>query len=152
MAQVPAGTTSNHFRSRLALLRGMVDQLLTADAEIWRSTDGSPDTAEEAAEALASAARRAADDRTATAARYALFLEAMHHPELADSVRSGNAQVLDWMRNLLSGLGIGEDVDAAAAQSVALLDGVIVQSVVRGQVIDARRGFASLLRGWAGVK
>ncbi|QTX03483.1 TetR/AcrR family transcriptional regulator [Agromyces archimandritae] len=84
-AGVPAGTTSNYFRSRDALIDGLVERIgerLSPAPETLERRD--PPTRELFAWYLRDIVRRMADDREVTIALYELRLEATRRPELAE--------------------------------------------------------------------
>src|SRR5262245_2479235 len=84
-AGLAAGSTSNHFRTRDALLSGVVERFADRERANWEdiATRMCPTTPEELAEALAVFARDATGpNRTLTLARYAILVEAAVNPTL----------------------------------------------------------------------
>lgn len=85
-AGVPVGTTSNYFRSRDALIEGLVDRigerLAPTEADLARRASGTPGAAL-FADYLRDIVRRLSDDRDVTLALFELRLESSRRPEVA---------------------------------------------------------------------
>jgi AcrR family transcriptional regulator len=104
-AGVPAGSTSNHFRTRDALLNAVVDRFAARERANWEdlATRMYPVTPQELARTLAVFAREVTGPyRTLTLARYAILVEAGIHPSLREQLSATGARVnawfLNWMR------------------------------------------------------
>ncbi|MGK5680959.1 TetR/AcrR family transcriptional regulator [Actinoplanes sp. URMC 104] len=104
-AGLPAGSTSNHFRTRDALLDAVVVRFAARERAAWEdlARRASPTTPQELAQVLAAAAKEATGTlRTLTLARYAILVEAGLHPSLRaqlSATGSGvNAWFLQWLR------------------------------------------------------
>lgn len=107
-AGVPAGTTSNYFRNRDALINSVVTHIETLDRLDWESFAASlrPADIDELAGALTGFVLHATGPgRARTAARYALFLEALGHPELRVSLARSRAMITDWGVHWIRQLG-----------------------------------------------
>lgn len=121
-ASLPAGSTSNHFRTRAALVAGVVEWL----AQQERSDAGAPDphSRDELVDLLCRmAAAQAGPLASRTRARYALFLEAD-----ADAIRPLREQRLGmeaWIRTVLTGLG-GEEAARNTPFLMAACDGALL--------------------------
>ncbi|MGP9539797.1 TetR/AcrR family transcriptional regulator [Brachybacterium sp. AOP43-C2-M15] len=90
-AGVPLGTASNYFRSRAALIDGLVERIgqrLTPEPEFLRRHEGLPPTRELFAEYLRDIVRRLLRDPHVTIALFELRLESTRRPEVAASLRS----------------------------------------------------------------
>ncbi|MEV4622439.1 TetR family transcriptional regulator [Asanoa sp. NPDC049573] len=101
-AGLPAGSTSNHFRSRDALLAAVVDRIVERERANWEelATTAAPTTPAKLAETLVEAAREAAGQhRHLTLARYAILVEAANHPPLRQKLTDGGARVYAWFLN-----------------------------------------------------
>lgn len=148
-ALAPAGTTSNHFRNRAALLDGVVAHLVELDRRDWESFAGElrPTTAAEVAEALTSFARYAVGPgRARSTARYNLFLAAIAAPELAEPLARGRAEIVGWGSTLLAGLG-SADPGVHCDRLVDYLDGVILHQLAFPSVgFDPAPGIEGFLR------
>ena len=85
-AGVPTGTTSNYFRSRDALVSGLVDRigerLAPTPEDLERRATGTPGPAL-FADYIRDIVRRLSDDRSVTLALFELRLESSRRPELA---------------------------------------------------------------------
>lgn len=85
-ANVPTGTTSNYFRSRDALIEGLVDRigerLAPTPDDLERRAAGTPGPAL-FADYIRDIVRRLTDDRDVTLALFELRLESGRRPELA---------------------------------------------------------------------
>ncbi|MER5268123.1 TetR family transcriptional regulator [Actinosynnema sp. NPDC002837] len=124
-AGVPTGSTSAYFRTRKALVEGVVQRLAELDnAEVVDvSTDVTRDL-----DLLAEGVAHVFDQwmttaRERTLARYACLLEATHHPELRGILAHGE-RPRARMRQLLAALG-AEDPERQGRDLVAFLDGLV---------------------------
>lgn len=86
VAGVPTGTTSNYFRSRDALIEGLVERigerLGPTPADLERRASGAPGP-ELFADYIRDIVRRLSDDRDVTIALFELRLESSRRPEVA---------------------------------------------------------------------
>jgi AcrR family transcriptional regulator len=100
----PAGSTSNHFRTRDALLNAVVERFAARERANWEdlATRMYPVTSQEFARALAVFAQEATGPhRTLTLARYAILVEAGIHPSLRAQLLATGARVNAWFMNWL---------------------------------------------------
>jgi AcrR family transcriptional regulator len=103
-ARLPAGSTSNHFRTRDALLNAVVERISARERANWENlaTTIYPVTPQELARAMASFAQEATGPhRTLTLARYAILVEAGIHPSLRAQLMATGARVNAWFMNWL---------------------------------------------------
>lgn len=134
-ADVPAGATSNCFRTRAGLLAGVLEQVLATETDRYRTlptdhgpTDhGPPDPR---LEALARDVRAMVDhltgpNREATIARLALAVEASWDPTLRAMLDAGRGVWHDLTADRMRALGVAEP-DAAADGLLALVDGLVL--------------------------
>lgn len=101
-AGLPAGSASNHFRTRDALLEAVVERFADRERANWEDIAARvcPATPQELARALAEFAREAAGaQRALTMARYAILLEAALHPPLRAQLAATGARVNAWFTN-----------------------------------------------------
>lgn len=106
-AGVPAGSTSNLFRTREALLLGLGERFVARERAMAEGGTGEVEaTAAGLAEALGRFAMTATTSgRTVTLARYALLVEAAQHPELAALLMGGADEVDTWGLDLVTRAG-----------------------------------------------
>jgi DNA-binding transcriptional regulator YbjK len=123
-ASLPPGSTSNHFRTRAALLAGVVDWI----AEQERADAGTP-TIRTADELIAALARmvemQTGPQATRTRARYALFLEA---DDAAHPLLQQRAQFEGWIRGILIDLG-GPRAAERTTFLMATADGLLLHRI-----------------------
>lgn len=128
-AGVPKGSTSNYFRTRAALLTGVVEWLAEQDlADLV--TPPSPPADVGAFVALLAHAVEAATtaSRTRTIARYVLFLEGTHNDDVRSPLLAGRAYFRSFVETTMERLG-AHDPGAAATAITAVGEGMIIQRV-----------------------
>ena len=136
-AGLPKGSTSNSFRTRRALLSGVLDHLLALQVE-QVSGVFEVATADELVDVLCALLERATGpDRAQTAARFALFVEAGHDPDLREPLARGRAAVEAPLVLALAGLGV-RDPRAATAVVVPCLQGLLLRHISRLDDADPR--------------
>lgn len=106
-AAVPAGSTSNYFRTREALILGIVERFIARERAMATGPgdriDPSPDGV---AAALGRFAHRAlGPDRAVTLARYAILVETAQNPGLRPGMAPGADQVDTWSLELITRAG-----------------------------------------------
>lgn len=126
-ASLPPGSTSNHFRTRAALLAGVIEWI--ADAE--RAEGGFPGVVETAEDLIAMLAHalelESGPGATRTRARYALFLEALDE-DAAAPLRRQRRIFEDWTRDALVRIG-GPDAAAGTRMLMAACDGLLLHRI-----------------------
>jgi AcrR family transcriptional regulator len=103
-AGVPAGSSSNHFRTRDALLDAVVERFAARERANWEDIAARvcPTTPQELARALTMFAQDATGpQRTLTLARYAILVEAAIHPSLRAQLTVTGGRVNTWFTNWL---------------------------------------------------
>ncbi len=103
-AGLPAGSASNHFRTRDALLNAVVQRFAARERASWEDIAARlcPGTPQELAQALTVFAQASAGpQRTLTLARYAILVEAGIHPSLRAQLTATGARVNAWFMNWL---------------------------------------------------
>ncbi|HEV7709700.1 MAG TPA: TetR/AcrR family transcriptional regulator [Asanoa sp.] len=98
-AGLPAGATSNLFRTRDALLGAVVERFAAREKANWDdlAASGTPTTPAELAAVVATVARDAVGPhRTLTLARYVILVEAAHHPALRAALLAAGSRVDAW--------------------------------------------------------
>lgn len=101
-AGLPAGSASNHFRTRDALLGAVVERFAARERANWEdiAARACPVTPKELALALSQFALQATGaQRTLTMARYAILIEAGLHPSLRAQLTAAGARVNAWFTN-----------------------------------------------------
>jgi len=127
-AGVPAGSTSNYFRTRGALVEGVLDRLLEADRrDLAVLTAGGRGPDRQGLEDLLRdyVLYATGPDAVKTRARFALFVESTTVPALRASVGGRRGELRDWGTEILAALG-AEDPETAARMVVDYLDGLIL--------------------------
>lgn len=130
-ARLPKGSTSNWFRTRDALVAGVLVWIAELERADLTAAMTPARTADEIVDALCGLLEDATGRHAVrTRARYALFLEttAIETPAPAEaqpSMRAQRSQFELWTRDLLAGLG-APDPDAAARALLAFSAGLIV--------------------------
>jgi DNA-binding transcriptional regulator YbjK len=93
-AGLPAGSTSNYFRTRDALLEAVTARFAANEQRAWEQIAGS---ALPLAEALTAFVRHATGPaRAQTLARHVLFTEAAVRPELQPALAASAARIRSW--------------------------------------------------------
>ena len=107
-ASRPAGSASNHFRTRDALLDAVVERFAARERANWENlaTRMYPVSPEELARALAVFAQEATGPhRTLTLARYAILVEAGNNPTIRHRLAEGGSRVNAWLANWMRLIG-----------------------------------------------
>ena len=103
-AGLPAGSASNHFRTRDALLDAVVERFAARERALWEELAMRmyPTTPHELAQVLVLAAKTATGPlRTLTLARYAILVEAGIHPAIRAQLLATGSRVNDWFMTWL---------------------------------------------------
>jgi DNA-binding transcriptional regulator YbjK len=148
-ASLPRGSTSNYFRTRAALLSGVVDRIVEREL----SEVGTAISAASAASLVDTFCglldHVTVRNRTMTAARLVLFMEASHRPALRDAVTRGRTSLESEVVAALARLG-APDPAASATALMACLEGLILHRVVRHDHSDPRPILELVVRGALG--
>jgi DNA-binding transcriptional regulator YbjK len=148
-AALPAGSTSNRYRTRDALLRAVVERLAVLDRADWAQLSppgGGRPVAGLISALVAFVGLAVAEGRDRTMARYALSLEAAVNPELAAELARGNAEIRNWATPWLRAAGSTEP-DLHCRLMLDYLDGVLLhQLAYRDPTFDPRPGIEAILR------
>lgn len=145
-AGLPKGSTSNHFRTRDALLGGVVDWMAGRDfADVTPPAE--PTTPAELVDLVCGLVTFTADvNRTWTTARMVLFLEASHHPHLQAAVTRGHAPMRAWVVGVLTRMG-ATDPEAAAEALIYCIEGLTLHRIARDDTRDPRPALELIVRG-----
>jgi AcrR family transcriptional regulator len=107
-AGLPAGSTSNYFRTKDALLTAVVERFAARERANWENIAAAtvPTTPTELARALAAFAHDATGPhRTLTLARYAILVESAIRPALREQLAATGGRVRLWFTNWLRLIG-----------------------------------------------
>ncbi|WP_432843081.1 TetR/AcrR family transcriptional regulator [Dactylosporangium sp. CA-092794] len=107
-AGLPAGSASNLYRTRDALIDGVVERFAERERSNWEQIASGvlPTGPEELAEVLTLAARLSTGpQRALTLSRYAILLESAIRPELRAQLLATGARVNAWATNWVRGSG-----------------------------------------------
>jgi DNA-binding transcriptional regulator YbjK len=144
-AGLPKGSTSNYFRTRAALLSGVVDWIVEREMpEVGAAF--SPASAADFVDAMCGLfeyTTRA--NRTLTTARLVLFMEASHDSSLREALSRGRAAMESSIVPALARLG-AHDPQAAANAIAACFEGLILHRVARHDDTDPRPTFELVMR------
>jgi DNA-binding transcriptional regulator YbjK len=127
-AGLPAGSASNYFNTRDALLEAVVDRFALREKAAWETISGlvRPRTPDELVDALARFVRWATDQgRVTTLARYGLFVEAALRPPLREKLAETAEATRDWAAEWLRHLG-SADPHTDARLILDQLDGIML--------------------------
>lgn len=129
VAGVPKGSTSNYFRTRAALLTGVVERLAELDLADLVLPPRPPADVGAFVALLAHAVETATTaTRTRTIARYVLFLEGTHNEDVRRPLLAGRAYFRSFAETTMERLGASDPV-AAATAITAVGDGMIIHRV-----------------------
>jgi DNA-binding transcriptional regulator YbjK len=107
-AGLPAGSTSNYFRTSDALLEAVVVRFVDRERANWDDIAARtlPTTPAELARAATAFMRdQVGPHRTLTLARHAILVEAAHRPSLRAVLTSGGGRVRGWFSNWVRASG-----------------------------------------------
>lgn len=144
-AGLPEGSTSNHFRTRRALLAGVIDGLVAGELrEAQALQPAHPgDLVEQIAQLIE---LLTGPMRVLTSARHVLFLEAAHDAELRERLSADRGAYVTMIRGAFERLGAADPV-AAAEALMSVSEGIILHRVARHDTTDPRPAIAVAVRG-----
>lgn len=135
-AGLSQGSTSNLFRTRDALIGGVVDRLLERETEIWGRLAGDVATPDGFAAAVGGVVTELARERLITLARHAVFVEAGVRPELGRRIAEAHRRIAEWAGPLVAALG-STDPERDLRLLLAVVDGLLTN-----QLANPRADFA----------
>ena len=149
-AGLPMGSASNRFRTRQALLVGVLRRILERETAIW--TRLAIDSRTPSIEAFATVTGRLLEelsdsDRLLTQARRTLFVEAGNQPGLRAEIMQAQHEIISWMAPLLAELG-SSDPTRHVHYLLALMDGLVGNQLASHLPdFDPTTAVAALLHG-----
>lgn len=143
-AGLPLGSTSNLFRTREALLSGVLRQILKHETQAWTQL-AQELTPHNFADVVGGFVKELAGRRKAlTIARKAIFLEAAFHPELRKQVAKGQRDLATWAEPLIAALGPQADLGLI----LSYIDGLLSAQLANpSRDFDPAKAIDVLLRG-----
>jgi len=149
-AGLPPGSTSNWFRTRRALLAGIVDWIAERErADFDPAAMPTISGVDELIEGLCSMTELQAGPFAArTRARYALFLELADDPELGEPLRRQRRAFERWTEEIVIAVGIPDPVPATRA-IMALGDGLLLHRLTVDPELDMRPAIERTIRALA---
>ncbi|MGW0534752.1 TetR/AcrR family transcriptional regulator [Streptomyces sp. NPDC003032] len=135
-ASMPPGTTSAYFRTRAALLTGLVTRLVQLDqAELQMTAERLPPlrTAEDLANSMTLLVRQrlTGEGRRRSLARFACAVESARDPELREILVPRENAGREAVRSFLAGHGV-TDVENRTHTLLSCIDGLIFDRLVCG--------------------
>jgi len=129
-AGLPRGSTSNWFRTRDALVAGVVTWLAEQErADFERTPAPVIETPDDFVEALSGMIAVETGPLAArTRARFAMFLEGAHSPEVLAPLLAQRAIFVEWTIDLLARIGAPSPAEAARTV-MAAADGLVLHRV-----------------------
>ncbi|WP_430788876.1 TetR/AcrR family transcriptional regulator [Actinoplanes sp. G11-F43] len=128
VAGLPAGSASNHFRTRAALVSGAVARLRELDAVALRVLlDAHPpaDRDELAGVFAAFVADATGPSRVRTAARFVIFVQGVAEPSLLAELNEDRGLIVDWTAAVLGSLRVPGERQLAETL-LATVEGLIM--------------------------
>ncbi len=149
-AGLPAGSTSNWFRTRRALLGGVVDWIAERERADFEPTAMSTISGvDELVEGLCAMTELQSGPFAArTRARYALFLELAGDPELGEPLRGQRREFEQWTERIVTAVGIADPAPATRAL-MALADGLLLHRLTVDPGLDLRPAIDRAVRALA---
>lgn len=147
-AGLPRGSTSNHFRTRAALLAGVTAWIAERETRDLGAALGRPfDDLDGFVDMFSSVVELLTGPYAVrTRARYALFLEAAADPELFAPLHAQREGMAAWTRNLLVQLG-AQHPDTALHAFMAFGDGILLHRLTVDPDAPVRPSVAVAVRG-----
>ncbi len=150
LAGLPEGSTSNHFRTRDALVGGVLERLLERETEIWGKLAADVSTPDTFAVAAGRMVDELARERTITLARHAVFVEAGVRPELGRRIAEGHRKIAEWAVPIVAALGSADPVRDLRLL-LAVIDGLLTNQLANPQADFAPvESMRTVLRGMFG--
>jgi len=144
-AGLPKGSTSNYFRTREALISGVVDGIVDHERPSV-SVAFSPSSADELVGALCALFEHLTTvNRTVTTARLVLFMEASHNAAIREALSRGRAAMEAFAVVAMARIGAREPQTAGNAVA-ACFEGLLLHRIGRHDLTDPRPTFELIVR------
>jgi AcrR family transcriptional regulator len=149
-AGLPPGSTSNWFRTRRALLGGIVDRIAEQErADFDPAAMPLVEGVEDLIGGLCAMVELQSGPYAArTRARYALFLELAGDAELGEPLRRQRLEFERWTERLVAAAGIAGPGPATRAL-MALADGLLLHRLTVDPALDMRPAIERAVRAFA---
>ena len=148
-AGLPAGSTSNWFRTRRALLAGIIDWMAELERADFAPAVLERPTPETITEGICAVLLlQTGPSAVRTRARYALFVELAADPDLLAPLRRQRHEFEQWTDKLVAEAGIPDPVPAARAL-MALGDGLMLHRLTVDPELDVRPAVERAVRALA---
>lgn len=149
-AGLPAGSTSNWFRTRRALLAGVVNWIAEHErADLDPSAMPAITELDELIDGWCTMIDlQSGPFAGRTRARYALFLELAGDPELGEPLRRQRREFQRWTERIVIAVGIADPAPATAAL-MALSDGLLLHRLTVDPTLDMRPAIERAVRALA---
>jgi DNA-binding transcriptional regulator YbjK len=150
-AGLPSGSTSNWFRTRRALLGGIVEWIAERDvADFDPASLPVVAGVEDLVSGLSAMTELQSGPYAArTRARYALFLELADDPGLGDPLRRHRRRIAQWLERIATEVGI-PDPGPATTALMALGDGLLMHRLTVEPELELRPVIERAVRALAG--
>ncbi|HEX8869827.1 MAG TPA: TetR family transcriptional regulator C-terminal domain-containing protein [Lentzea sp.] len=149
-ADLPKGSTSNYFRSRAALLDGVVEWMVRSETPQIEATF-KPRSPEELIDQLCGLYEfMTGPNAVMVKARMVLWVEAATNPQVRTALLRGRATMASMLVPALAGLG-ARDPLAASDTLGACVQGLFLQQFARDEVLDPRPLLEVVVRGALGT-
>ncbi|CAM4195871.1 TetR/AcrR family transcriptional regulator [Kibdelosporangium persicum] len=150
-AELPKGSTSNHFRTRDALIQGVLGHLVKTEqsllADLLGKVEGVVDREAFVRKLTDMVLYMTEPARELTLARRAIFLEAAWRPEIADQILGWTVRYWQLGGRWLDRLG-SPDPEGHARILLACLDGLITEVLTRPlPALDIQRACRIIVAG-----
>ncbi|MET1019783.1 MAG: TetR family transcriptional regulator [Microbacteriaceae bacterium] len=145
-AALPKGSTSNYFRTRAALLSGVVEWILQQELpEVGAMTE--PVNTDQFVDQLTALIDyTTGPNRILTTARLTVFGEAAHNAEIRAAVSQGRVRLELGLTGVMAHLGAHDPLIAARAV-MACAEGIVLHRIARHDDADARPIVDLVVRG-----
>lgn len=150
-AGLPAGSTSNWFRTRRSLLGGIVDWIAEHErADLDPAAAPAISGIDDLVDGLCTVVElQSGPYATRTRARYALFLELAGDADLGEPLRRQRREFERWLGHIVAGVRITDPVPATRAV-MALGDGLLLHRLTVDPTLDVRPVIDRAVRSLAG--